>query len=413
MINICLDLSAAMQQSAGISRYEAQIASSLVNLDSPEAYSIFYTSPKPVRFADKLNSNLAHLPRRSILVGNKTWRLKLLLWHILNFKVDKQIFPTGVLRPRIFHGMGFIAPPLETASVITILDLSFLLYPQLHSRYNRMYSRLVLPMCVAKASRILVISENTGHDLVNWLGSKISYKIRVTPLGVSDETYFEDLPLSQLQAELSIYNLTPRSYVLSVGTIEPRKNLPRLIAAYAELIKNWNQMETEKPALLLVGRPGWNEEYNRVKATATKFGLTIQENLPQTAAGQILLLTQVSDSTLKSLYQGAAVTCYPSLYEGFGLPALEALAAGSPLITSNNSSLPEVTGTDGGAALLINPTDIAQLTRSLQLLLGNQDLAQRLRLAGRERARLFTWKRTAELTRQAYHEIYSETETDN
>lgn len=406
MKNVCFDLSAAIQESAGISQYETQLASSLIKLDGPEHYSFFGVSPNSADATSMLNSDLAALPNRIIRTSNKVWRLKSLFWHLLQIQRDQQVFPkTMSPNPPIFHGMNYTAPPLKAASVISVHDLSFLLYPQLHSLLNRLYLNLALPMCIAKANRILVISENTGNDLVNRFGSKIREKLRVTPLGVSDESYFQDLSTAEIQAELSKFNLDYRSFILSVGTIEPRKNQTQLVKAYAELLKNWNRADSEKPTLVLVGKCGWNKEYERLKAEATELGLTLRENSPKTGAGQVLLLTQINNTTLKILYQGAAVTCYISLYEGFGLPALEALAAGSPLITSNNSSLPEVTGTEIQTALLIDPMDTAQLVRNLQKLFEDRDLVEKLRLAGRERAKLFTWKRTAYLTRKVYEEI--------
>lgn len=402
MNNVCFDLSAAAQQSAGISRYEAQLASALVKLDGPEHYGFFCVNPNSAKPTGNLTSDLANLPSKVVITSNKAWRLKNLLWQLARQPHDAQIFPETMASPRLFHGMDYIAPPLNAPMVITVYDLSFLLFPKLHSVYNRLYLRLTLPMSIARANRIIVISENTGTDLINRYGSKISDRIRVTPLGVSDESYFNDLPMAELQASLSKYNLSYRSFILSVGTIEPRKNQVRLVTAYAELLKNWSRVEDEKPALVLVGKPGWKKEYERLKTEAAKYGLTVHEDAARSAPGQILLLTKIDDAMLKVLYQGAALTCYVSLYEGFGLPALEALAAGSPLITSNNSSLPEVVGT---AALLSNPTDVGQLVRNLQSLFENQELAEKLRFAGRERAKQFTWKRTAELTRQVYQEI--------
>ena len=132
-------------------------------------------------------------------------------------------------------------------------------------------------------------------------------------------------------------------------------------------------------------------------------GLTIRnDRATPSTNGQILMLNQVNDAALKALYQSATIAVYPSLYEGFGLPALEALAAGAPLITSNNTSLPEITGPDGEVAMLVNPVEVGQLVHALQTLLENPELSRKFRTAGRKRARSFTWQRTAELTREAY-----------
>lgn len=408
MTTICFELSAAIQQTGGISRYEAQLASALLDLAGPENYSFFYVSPKPLSPLGKLAPELATLPYRQYTSSNKGWRLKLLLGQIAHRASDAKVFPANITGPLLFHGMDYIAPPLKAPSVITVHDLSAILYPELHSLYNRWYLRLLLPLCLRKARRVIADSENTRKDLINWLGPAMADRIRTVPLGVSDKNYFEDLPAAQLQSELAKFGLAEKTFILSVGTIEPRKNLVRLVEAYSELVKGWNS-EQVIPKLVLVGRIGWNDEYGRLKSSAQRAGLDFQENATAAKPGpQLLLFTEVADSALRAFYQGASLACYPSLYEGFGLPALEALAAGSPLITSNTSSLPEVTGADGETALLVDPTSTAQFTTALQTLLQDQGLAQRLKQAGRERARQFTWQRTALMTRQVYREIHPE-----
>jgi alpha-1,3-rhamnosyl/mannosyltransferase len=405
MANVCFDLSAAVQQSSGISRYERQLVKALIERYGAEHYSFFYTSPKPVANV-KIAPEIVNLPSRARITGNKRWRLNLLLKHLAHLPSDSEVFPSSVSNPRIFHGLDYIAPWLKAPTVITVFDLSFLHYPQFHSFYNRNYLRFTLPIYARQAKRIIAISESTGRDLVKWLGPGISDKIRVTPLGVSDESYFEDLPKDQIEADLAKYGLQDGSYILCVGTLEPRKNQAHLVKAYGELLKIWPAIEQSIPTLVFVGRKGWGGEYKRVLAAIREYSLSLYENpLSQQPAPGVVILTQVEDNSLKALYQGALVCCYPSFYEGFGLPALEAMAAGTPLITSTNSSLPEITGPDREAALLVEPDNLGQLIQALKALLENSPLARQLSLAGRERARLFTWQRTAELTQRVYQEI--------
>lgn len=403
MLKVCFDLSAAVQQGAGISRYEAQLAKALVELNGPAPYSFFYTSPQ--RFEQfPLDPVLNQLPHRGEVVGNKQWRLRFLVNFLLRRNYDHKIFGGKPPANTIYHGMDILVPHLSVPTVATVYDISFLLYPQLHSRYNRLYLRTILPLCVRSAKRIIAISENTRRDLINWLGSSVAERIRVVPGGVSNESSFEDLAPDQLDNVLARYGLLNRPYILGVGTIEPRKNYSGLVSAYAGLVKNGY----ENTPLVIVGRVGWQNEYERVKEIAQNASLSVQESVSaQNPARQVVILTGVNDSDLRALYQGAAVFSYPSLYEGFGLPVLEAMAAGAPVITSNVSSLPEVTGTSGEAAILINPTDTTAHTQALQNLLANPDLTQQLRSAARQRARIFTWRRSAELTSAVYEEAFT------
>ncbi len=395
---VCLDLTAAIQQVGGISRYEQQLAAALLRLTGPESYRFFYTSPAPLADLKNLPPEVAALPHRVRQTGNKRWRVEIGLSFATRRDYDRQIFGD---EPGIYHGLEFIAPRLKAPTVITIHDLTFHTHPQMHRPYNRLYLQNMVPRCARQAKKLIVMSQSTRRDLLNWLGPELDPKISVIPLGVSDESYFEDLPSVELKSELAAFGLAEHPYILSVGTIEPRKAQARLVEAYASLLQNW-LVEQPLPALVLVGKIGWGGEYERLKATARQAGLTLQINGRLGKAPQILMLTGLADQALKVLYQGAAVVAYASLYEGFGLPALEAMAAGAPLVSSNNSSLPEVTGQ---AALLVDPHQTGELGRALHQILTGKELAVRLSRAGRLRARQFSWQRTAELTRQVYREI--------
>ncbi len=405
MLEVCFDLSAARQQAAGISRYERELAIALLKLAEPAEYSYFYAGPPPEK---PLPAPLDRLPHIARYTSNKRWRLRLWLGHLARRPADQMVLPVRSGQT-IFHGMDYIAPYLNAPTILTVYDLSFLLFPNLHSRYNRLYLRYMLPIIARRARRIIVPSENTRRDLENWLGAPIGERVRVTPLGLSDESYLEDLPQTAIRAGLAKYGLLDQPYLLSVGTIEPRKNLGRLIEAYSSLVKTWDSPEP-CPALVLVGRVGWLGEYERLQAKAAEYGLEWQSSGEISAnrpGPRILALSAVTDGDLKALYQGAKLSCYPSLYEGFGLPALEAMAAGKPLICSDRASLPEVTGPDGAAALLINPENPGEIVAALKRGLQDSELARRLGRAGRERARIFTWQRTAELTFQVYREVHN------
>lgn len=432
-VEVCLDVSAAIGETAGIARYSRQLGQELVKLELekpvsgvPLDYRLFYNRQPPPPNAlnaageglNGLSPALRGLPLRSVNLDNRQWRMLLQMAHRLPapvqalFDFDRKVFGAGTGR-RIYHGLSFIAPPFrQTASVITIYDLSFLLYPHLHTRLNRLNLRTLVPLCANKAARIIVISQSTRQDLIRWLGPEIGPKTRVIYPGVS-EAFFQPPDLEVRRAVRASYALDDeRPLILQVSTIEPRKNQSCVVRALAELLHEWPFAQA-RPRLVLVGKIGWGEEYNRVVEECRRAGLSFAkigraEDKPPHRP-DVSLLTDLKDEALRNLYAEAAIVVYPSLYEGFGLPALEALAAGVPLIATNNSSLPEITGPDGETALLIDPTEaeIGSLVRAMRTLLNDTELAARLRLAGQSRARTFSWARTAQETRAVYEEVAS------
>jgi len=223
--------------------------------------------------------------------------------------------------------------------------------------------RATIRPALRRAAVLLCNSEATRSDLVGRFPAA-GAKTRVVPFA-ADARFAAAAPDPEVLARHRL----DRPYVLAVGTLEPRKNLERLIAAWEGL--------PDSHALALVGPRGWDDE--RIVAAAQR-------------AGDVRLLGRVSDADLGALYAGAACFAYPSLYEGFGLPVLEAMAAGAPVLTSNVSSLPEVAG---DAALLVDPRDTDAIREGLSRLLGDDALRARLRERGRARAAEFSWDRTA------------------
>jgi glycosyltransferase involved in cell wall biosynthesis len=246
---------------------------------------------------------------------------------------------------------------------VIIHDLvTFLDGAQAQARAARIERATIRP-ALRRAAVLLCNSEATRTDLVAHF-PVAGTKARVVPFA-ADARF---AAAARDPAVLARHGLD-RPYVLAVGTLEPRKNLERLIAAWEGL--------PDSHTLALVGPRGWDDE--RIVAAATR-------------AGDVRLLGRVSDDDLAALYAGAACFAYPSLYEGFGLPVLEAMAAGAPVLTSNVSSLPEVAG-DG--ALLVDPRDTDAIREGLSRLLGDDALRARLRERGRARAAEFSWDRTA------------------
>jgi glycosyltransferase involved in cell wall biosynthesis len=266
-------------------------------------------------------------------------------------------------------------PPARSGQrlVVTVHDLAFRLYPAAFPPVWRTLYRAGLRRAVRRAGALLTVSRHTARDLVRLTRVDPS-RIHVTPLAAS-------LPVSSQDPAPALDRLkVPRPYLLFVGTLEPRKNLVRLIRAYRQVAV------TLPHALVLAGPLGWRAQ-------------AVHRELAVAGPGRILLTGLVPGEDLDALYRGADAFCYPSLYEGFGLPVLEAMTRGVPTVISTASSLPEVAG---GAALAVHPRSVRELAAALELAMGDRAEAERLSAAGRERASLFSWDQTARLTLKAY-----------
>lgn len=263
--------------------------------------------------------------------------------------------------------VGSVPCPIIT----TVHDLTPVLAPQWFGRFMGVRLRRWLRRGVEAAAGLIAVSTATAEDL------RRAFPKLATGLSIVHEASF-------LALDSTLIAGTPRSpYILTVGTLEPRKNLARAIAAYALLARG----RAEPPRLLVVGGQGWGGE--DVAAVAARHGV----------AERVELAGYVSDERLRELYAGARLLLYPSLYEGFGFPVLEAMSMGCPVVTSNTSSLPEIAGRAG---LLIDPTDPAQIARAMERMLDEPGLAGRLRQAGLRRARAFSWERCARETAAVY-----------
>lgn len=274
----------------------------------------------------------------------------------------------------LVHATNYLAPPVRAPLVVTVHDLSVFRNPRWHPAEVRRQQKL-LPAEVRAARLVIAVSECTARDVEDLLGVPRS-RIRVVPLAPTP------LP-APAPRTLADRGLAADPYVLFVGAIEPRKNLVRLIRAFLGC------PEARGHRLVLAGPLAWGEAEVRAAAAADP---------------RILLTGPVSPAELAALYQGAACFAYPSLYEGFGLPPLEAMAAGVPVLASDRGSLPEVLG---DAAVLVNPEDDGAMARGLGEILGDPGAAAKLRRLGFARASRYSWEVTAELTRSAYEDALS------
>jgi glycosyltransferase involved in cell wall biosynthesis len=372
-VRVGLDVSAAAQGRGGIGRYAERLAAALARLPGVDL-TLLYHGPRRTH----LPPGLAGLPERHVRLGSKPWRASLAAANLLGLPLDRVVGPCDV-----FHATDHVLPPLRrTPSVFTVHDLAFLVHPETHLRSNRLYLAAMLPRYVAAATLVVADSEATRRDVLARFRVAPD-KVRVVPLGV--EPAFAPVALAEARALVARRHGLTAPYLLSVGTLEPRKNLRGLVAAYRALL----QRHSDLPLLAIAGAEGWL--YGDLYRLVQREGL----------AGRVRFLGRVADADLPALYSAAAAFVYPSLYEGFGLPPLEALACGTPVVCSNRSSLPEVVG---DAALLVDPTDAGALAGALARLLADEPLRRELRARGLARAARFTWERTATETLAAYHE---------
>lgn len=282
----------------------------------------------------------------------------------------------------LFHATEHLLMPLRSIpTVLTVHDLIFLRLPEHHKPLNRWYLNLALPLYCRRADHIIAISQATRRDLM------AAYDVppdRVTVVHEAADARFRPQPPEVVAAVCADYDLSER-YLLFVGTIEPRKNLCRLLDAFETL-----RAEGLTDALVIVGKRGW---------LYGDFFTHLEESPTQEA---VLFPGYVPDDDLPAIYAGAQALAFPSLYEGFGLPALEAMACGTPVACSATSSLPEVAG---DAALYFDPRDVAAITEALRRLLSDVDLGADLRKRGLEQAAKFSWQRVAAETEGVYETV--------
>ncbi len=277
----------------------------------------------------------------------------------------------------------YIAPLFAPCPVATTVhDVHWKRFPQIFPTKDRWLMDAFLPLTFRCASVVITDSWASQDDLVRFFRLPPT-KVRVIPLA-AEERFFARLSEPERRGVLHRYGLT-EGYVLFVGVLQPRKNLERLLAAFAKV-----RPCVPNSLLAIVGKVGWQTQ--RLKRLVTELGLT----------DWVLWTGYVPDEDLPALYQSALVFAYPALWEGFGLPILEAMASGVPVLTSNTSSLREIAE---GAAVLVDPFSVDSIADGLQQLLTDANLRAELREKGWARAHQFSWRQTAEATLQVYEQV--------
>ncbi len=367
-MRIGIDYRAAIHQQAGIGRYTRGLVEALAELGGDHKYVLLVARGESRTPAPRLRT-VGNLEIRRIPVSD---RVLTILWQRLRLPLPADMFIGPV---DVFHSPDYVLPPLRRSKkVVTVHDLSFLRCPQVAEPRLQRYLARAVPDSVRRADLVLADSECTRRDIVELLGVE-SRKVEVLYPGV--DVRFRRLEEAELLGRVGdLYELS-YPFILSVGTLEPRKDLISLIDAYAAL----RAAGEESHKLVIAGERGWLYEgiFGRVR------DLSLER--------EVVFLGFVSDDNLPALYNLAEVFVFPSLYEGFGLPPLEAMACGTPVITSDSSSLPEVVGEAG---LMVPSGDTEALAHTMKRVLDYPALREDLARKGLRQARKFTWETSAQ-----------------
>lgn len=363
----------------GIGRYAYELARRLPN-QAKIAQVKYFSSLR-------LSTVIPKPPTRSTV--NRTLR-SLALRNRLVVQAYCSLMPAlqwGKLRPfsdHLYHSPNYFLPPFPGRCVATFHDLSFVRWPQYHPPERIRFMAKEIPLSLKRADLILTDSRFMAQEIQAYFGLSADRVIAI-PLAAGPE--FRPRPESEVAPVLAALGLCFGGYALYVGTIEPRKNLDTLLAAFSGLPP---ALQRAYP-LVLAGDRGWQSEALHLRLAQAQ------------RQGWARYLEYVPPEVLPALYAGARVFAYPSRYEGFGLPVLEAMACGVPVVCSNAASLPEVAGE---AALLSDPEDTDGLRQNLQRALEDEAWRKQVIQIGLDRARLFSWERTAAETVQAYGKLF-------
>ncbi len=378
MSSIGIDYTAAYEQGGGIGRYVRELVTALSKIDLTNQYSLFVSGASLANSFAVFPPNYVWKPTRF----TPKWLAR--IWHRAYIPLPVEVF-TG--RLELFHATDFVLPPTlpRVPSLLTVHDLSFVRVPESASPSLKDYLDIVVPRSVYRSTHVLADSQATKDDLVS-LYSVANSKITVLLSGV-DQRFFDKISDPLLMTTRKKYAIEDFPYIFSVGTVQPRKNYTRLIQSLAQLRSHGIDIH-----LVIAGGKGWLE--HPIYKTITD---THMEDF-------IHFIGFVDDVDLPALYRNAVCVAFPSLYEGFGLPILEAMACGVPVLTSNVSSLPEVAG---DAAILVDPYDLDAITDGLQRLILDTELRNSLIQKGFARARQFTWEKSARHLLSVYQTLLS------
>jgi glycosyltransferase involved in cell wall biosynthesis len=372
MLTIALDIRPALRKGTGVGTFVEQLALSLDQLEGDHHMKLFSSSMKD-RWQDK---QLGHLRRSEIV--DKRWPVKILntLWHWFEWPpVDRFVGTVDIA-----HSPNPLVLPSRGKTIVTIHDLYFITHPEsTTAEISRDYTRLVRKHC-ASADGIVAVSEATAREAIEHLGID---KSRIRVCWEDAARVFNNAPTKEELAQID--QLIPNPFFLFVGTIEPRKNLSSLLKAFDSLTERHDDL-----MLVIAGGKGWGTG-------------TFDSVLQKLRHRKSVWISGYRDRRfLRALYHKAVALVMPSHCEGFGLPLVEAMACGCPLIVANNSAMPEVAG---DAAVYWNSKDPEELAGLMEQVLQDQELRNSLITRGRKRRGRFSWGKTAERVMQLYQDL--------
>lgn len=372
-LRVTIDLTPSVQSHAGLGRYAGALARALqASEQTGEQLEAFYDDPLRRRPAPPLDQ----LPCCALAMNNKVWRARVSAAYVGNHGQDRLVGS-----PDVFVATDHLLPRLKHASSVFLLaDVTYLTHPQMHSSMNRSYLRIMMPHFLRACDAVMTISRCSLKQAVERYPF-IEEKVHIVYPGVDPAfaPVTDEGALREIRARLSL----PERFLLYVGTIEPRKNLGTLVDAF-------KHASLPGTALAIAGRKGWLSD--ALFAKVRELGME----------QRIIFTGFVPDGNLPALYSAAEAFVFPSIYEGFGLPVLEAMACGTPVVCSDASSLPEVAG---DAAILLPPRDVHAWAEAMLQITESRDLRAQMRERGLRRAQCFSWRISAERARELWRDI--------
>lgn len=371
---IYIDISAAVHGRAGLGRYAESLARALLQ-EHPERFALFYNRDQGTSPLHGLES----VPTRTVRAGYKPWRMAVWLGQLLGLGFERL-----VPEAELYHATEHLLLPLRRVpTVLTVHDLIYHLFPEHHKPLNYWFLNGAMPLFVQRARAIIAVSESTRRDLIGCYGVHAD---KITVIHEAAAPHFRPASPEVIAAVRARYGL-PEDFILTVGTIEPRKNLSRLLDALHRL-----RQKGINARLVVVGSKGWLYE-------------GFFHRLEELQLGDVVLLTgYIPDTDLPAVYSAARVFAFPSLYEGFGLELLEAMACGTAVVCSSTSSLPEV---GGDAARYFEPTDVEQMAEAIGAVWHDETLRTEIVRRGLAQAARFSWARAAAETMAIYQRTMS------